>query len=116
MTMATRISAATTRAVSRRSRPSGFGRSSTMVATVARDEVLVDDAMHVQDVALLPGVQTGTGPSRRPHSLLDVAEILVVLLGDLAPVAIAPVLEELGRDAPIVGGVGRAPLEDPGVL
>src|SRR4029079_10432113 len=74
-----------------------------------------DDAMHVQDVAFLSGIEAGTRPTRRPHAALHVGEVRVVLFGDLAPVAIMPIFEEpRGRRGLVVAG--RTPLEHPRVL
>src|ERR1700759_5279836 len=116
ITRTTRTTAATMRADSRRSRLCGTCGVSSATVAVAASEVLVDHTVHVQDVALLAGVQTRPGPPGRAHPLLHVGEILVVLLGDLPPAALAPVLEELRLDPARLGGVGRAPLEHPGVL
>src|SRR5690348_16024245 len=96
------------------SRP--FLLSSVMSASVGGEEVLVDHPVHVQDVAFLPRVQPRAGPARGAHAPLHIGEILVVLFGDLAPIAVVPVLEEPRLCASCVFGAGGAPFQDPRVL
>src|SRR6476469_551018 len=113
MSSASNTIAATMRARSRLSAPEDRCWSAMFAP---RRQIAVDHVVHVQDVALLPRIQPRTGPARRSHPLLHVREVLVVLLGDLTPVAVTPVLEELGLHPAFVTGTRRAPLEDPGVL
>ena len=72
----------------------------------------VDHAVHVQDVALLPRVRAASPskPARLHAASARSARFVVVLLGDLAPVALAPVGVEapLGHRATLAPGRGHS--------
>src|SRR5262249_12803625 len=59
-----------------------------------RREIAIDHPMHVQDVALLPRIESQAAEAARAHAGLLALDVHVVLGRDLAPVARPPVGEE----------------------
>src|SRR2546423_2251916 len=78
-------------------------------------DVAVDHAVHVEDVALLAWVEAEGVEATGLHADLHLAEVGVVLVGDLAPILGRPVgvVATFGHRALVVR---RSPFEDPDVL
>src|SRR3990172_11495046 len=78
-------------------------------------QVLVDHAMHVEHIGLLPGIQAEAREDAGVHAGLHFEHVRVVLVRDESPVAVAPVLEHsmLGH---VPSLAGTRPLEHPRVL
>ena len=106
----------------RRRAPGPFRRAQTastcsvaVSMPVQVGQVAVHDPVHVQHVALLLAREPGAVEAARAHTALHVGEVRVVLLGDLAPLALVPVGVETALGHLPLRPRTR-PLEHPGVL